>query len=305
MVLHGLLPKPLPADMLVVGQLLTHPLRPEQDSFYPDEAHEAIDDLNDFHIQLRYKDLFSVDTEGRFMTNYGAKFDLGKVYRQPHLLTVKAEQMIQRTSQNPSKAFQAVCNDAGAQAWIYEQVKAKQPLYLVIGLTELKNAVFKRAKLQDAGASKRLNEMPIERDAKVPGPLRGRSEGNLGRLGSEPHISAVFGMDIRRVAARITTPAEPHALEDIGYHWYYYDVPGSTNKEQLMIGLGEQIKANDLRMMLDLTEDDVKGNFDAINQLSYDAMSAAASPMLRASSPALRGRSPSPHPAMLRTLSQC
>ncbi|KAF1848085.1 uncharacterized protein K460DRAFT_364083 [Cucurbitaria berberidis CBS 394.84] len=303
MVLHGLVPKPLPAGDFVVGQLLVHPLHPERDSFYPDKAHAEVDDLNDFHIQLRYKDIFSVDTEGRFLTNYGAKFDLGKIYRQPNLLTVKAEQMIQRNSQYPSQAFQAVCNDPEARTWIYEQVKAGKPLYVILGLTELKNAVFKRAKLHDSGASKRLNEMPIERDAKVPRTLRGRSESNLGGLGTEPHISGVFGMDVRRVQARVTTPAEPHALEDLKYRWIYYDVPNSANKEQLMIGLGEELKANDLRLMLDLSEEDVQGNLDAISQLSLDAMSAAASPMLRPSEPALRGRSPSPNPAMLRHLS--
>lgn len=300
---QGLLPKPLPADVLVVGQLLTHPLHPERDSFYPDKAHAEIDDLNDFHIQLRYKDLFSVDTEGRFMTNYGAKFDLGRIYRQPNLLTVKAEQMIQRTSQSPSQVFQAVCNDPEAREWIYEQVKAGKPLYVVLGLTELKNAVFKRGKLRDAGASNRLNETPIEKDANVPKPLRGRSESNLGGLGTEPHISGVFGMDVRRVIARVTTPAEPHSLEDIGYRWTYHDVPNSSNKEQLMIGLGKQLKADELRLMLDLSEEDVQGNLDAISQLSLDALSAAASPMLLPSSPALRGRSPSPNPAMLRHLS--
>lgn len=236
------------------------------------------------------------------MTNYGAKFDLGRIYRQPNLLTVKAEQMIQRTSQNPSQAFEAVCNDPEARAWIYEQVKAGQPLYIIMGLTELKNATFKRAKLQDAGASKRLHETPIERDAKVPNSLRGRSEASLGGLGVEPSISGVFGVDVRHVAARVTTPAEPHSLDDIGYRWYYYNVPGSENKEQLMVGLGSPLKANDLRLMLDLTEEDVQGNLDAISNLSLDALSAAASPMLRPSEPAFRGRSPSPNPAMLRGL---
>ncbi|OAL46874.1 hypothetical protein IQ07DRAFT_143635 [Pyrenochaeta sp. DS3sAY3a] len=303
MVLHGLLPKPLPADVLVVGQLLTHPLHPERDSFYPDKAHAEVDDLNDFHIQLRYKDVFSVDTEGRFMTNYGAKFDLGRIFRQPNLLTVKAEQMIQRTSQNPSRAFRAVCNDPETRQWIVEQVAAEKPLYIVLGLTELKNATFKRAKLHDAGASNRLNETPLEKDAKVPRPLRGRTDSNLGGLGSEPHISGVFGMDIRRVVARITTPAEPHSLDDLKYRWNYYDIPDSSNKEQLMVGLGDQLKANELRLMLDLSEEDVQGNLDAISQLSLDALSAAASPMLRPYSPALRGRSPSPNPAMLRHLS--
>ncbi|KAF1935853.1 hypothetical protein EJ02DRAFT_111906 [Clathrospora elynae] len=300
MVLNALLPKPLPADALVVGQLLTDPLHPERDSFYPDKAHAEVDDLNDFHIQFRYKDLFSVDAEGRFMTNYGARFDLGRMYRQPNLLTVQAEQMIQRTSQRPSKAFQAVCNDPEARTWMVEQIKAGQPLYIVLGVTELKNATFKRAKLHDAGASNRINETPLEKDAKVPKPLRGRSESTLGGLGIEPSISGVFGMDIRRVTARVTTPEEPHELGDLGYRWYYYDVPGS-NKEQLIVGLGEQLKANDLRLMLDLTEEDVQGNLDAISKLSLDALSATASPMLKPSSPALRGRSPSPHPAMLRS----
>jgi hypothetical protein len=297
---HGLLPKPLPADVLVVGQLLTDPLHPERDSFYPDQAHAEVDDLNDFHIQLRYKDVFSVDAEGRFMTNYGAKFDLGRIFRQPNLLTVKAEQMIQRTSQHPAQAFEAVCNDPEARTWIYEQVQAGKPLYIVLGLTELKNATFKRAKLHDAGASNRLTETAIERDAKVPKPIRGKFESTLGGLGTEPSISGVFGMDVRQVRARITTPAEPHSLDDIGYRWSYYDVPGSADKEQLMVGLGAPLKANDLRLMLDLSEEDVQGNLDAISKLSLDALSAAASPMLRPSEPMLRGRSPSPHPSMLR-----
>lgn len=297
---HGLLPKPLPADIFVIGQLLTHPLHPERDSFYPDRALAEIDDLNDFHIQLRYKDLFSVDAEGRFLTNYGAKFDLGRVYRQPNLLTVRAEQMIQRTSQNSSQAFQAACSDPEARAWIHEQVQAGQPLYIVLGITELKNATFKRAKLHDAGASNRLNEAPIEKDAKVPKSIRGRSEAGLGGLASESTISGVFGIDVREVRARITTPAEPHTLEDIGYRWSYYDVPNNDNKEQLMVGLGKPLKANDLRLMLDLTEEDVQENLDAISKLSLDIASAATSPMLRPMEPALRGRSPSPHPSMLR-----
>ncbi|KAF2179822.1 hypothetical protein K469DRAFT_594550 [Zopfia rhizophila CBS 207.26] len=295
MVLHGLLPKPLPADEVTVGQLLVHPLHPEQDGFYSQQAHAEIDDLNDYHIQLRYKDLFSVDTEGRFMTNYGAKFELGRIYRQPNLLTVNAEQMIQRTSQHPTRVFEAVCEDPEARAWLYNMAKEGKEFYIVVGVTELKNAVFRRAKLQDAGASNRLNELPIEKGAKVP---RGvRRDSTLGQ-GTEARISGVFGMDVRRVAARITRPEEPHSLSDIGYRWIYHDFPDSKNKEQLMVGLGKPLKANELRLMLDLSEEDVQTNLDHISQLSLDALSASASPLLRPSSPALRGRSPSPHPSL-------
>ena len=59
-----------------------------------------------------------------------------------------------------------------------------------------------------------------------------------------------------------------------------------------------QDKANELRLMLDLSEEDVQSNLDAISQLSLSALSAASSPLLRPGSPALRGRSPSPHPAV-------
>ncbi|KAF2467872.1 uncharacterized protein BDR25DRAFT_305318 [Lindgomyces ingoldianus] len=295
MVLHGLLPKPLPADEVTVGQLLVHPLHPEKDGFYSEQAHAEIDDLNDYHIQLRYKDLFSVDAEGRFMTNYGAKFDLGRIYRQPNLLRVSAEQMIQRTSMQPARAFEAVCEDPEARAWILNLPGDNKEFYIVVGVTELKNAVFRRAKLQDAGASNRLNELPIEKGAKVPRAVR--RDSTLG-LGTEAHVSAVFGMDVRRVSARITRPEEPHTLSDLGFRWYYHDIPGSEHKEQLMIGLGGALKANELRLMLDLSEEDVQANLDTISQLSLDALSAAASPMLRPSSPALRGRSPSPHPTL-------
>ncbi|KAF1967432.1 hypothetical protein BU23DRAFT_483609 [Bimuria novae-zelandiae CBS 107.79] len=297
MVLHGLLPKPLPSSDVVVGQLVTHPLYPERDGFYSQQAHETIDELNDYHIQLRYKDVFSVDNEGRFMSSYGSKYELGRIYRQPNLLTVAAEQMIQRTSQQPLEAFHAVCNDSDAQQWIYNLAKQQKDFYLVVGTTELHKAVFKRAKLRDAGVSRNLNEAPIEKDARVPRALSRRNS-TLGRLGSEPSISGVFGMDVRRCVARISTPAEPHKLEDISYHWFYYDVPGSANKEQLIVGLGDALKANELRLMLDLSEETVQGNLDAISQLSLDALSAAASPLLKPSSPALRGRSPSPHPQL-------
>lgn len=294
---NALLPRPLSANDVVVGQLLSHPLHPERDCFYSDLAHDEIDQLNDTHIQTRYRDLFSVDSEGRFMRNYGAKFDLGKVYRQPNLLRVKAEQIIQRTCQHPVQAFEAVCNDPEAQKWIYELAKQDQPFYMVVGITELHKAFFTRAKLQDAGASARLAETPIEKNARVPRAVARRGS-VLGGIGSEPYVSGVFGMDVRRCVARITTPQEPHHLEDIGYRWFYYNVPGSASKEQLMVGMGEPVKADTLRLMLDLTEEDVQTNLDAISQLSLDALSAAASPMLRPSSPALRGRSPSPHPML-------
>ena len=295
MVLHGLLPKPLPSDEVTVGQLLVHPLRPDQDGFYSQLAHDDIDALNDYHIQLRYRDLFSVDAQGRFMTNYGAKFDLGRIYRQPHLLTVNAEQMIQRTSQSAVSTFEAVCSDPEAQQWIYELAIKGQDFYIVVGVTELKNAVFRRARLQDAGASSRLTETPLEKGAKVPRSVR--SDAKLGS--GETHVSGVFGMDVRRVSARVSRPEEPHQLSDLGFRWSYFDIPGRP-REQLMVGLGGPLKANELRLMWDMSEEDVQVNLDAISRLSMDALSAAASPLLRPSSPALRGRSPSPHPTSLR-----
>ncbi|OCL09130.1 hypothetical protein AOQ84DRAFT_354162 [Glonium stellatum] len=292
---NALLPKPLPSDEVAVGQFLIHPLHPERDGFYSDKAAEAVDELNDYFIQLRYKDVFSVDQEGRFAQSYGAKFDLGKIYRQPNLLTVAAEQMVQRVSRSPHEAFEAVCADPEAREWIAGLARAGQEFFFVAGITEFKNAVFKRAALQDGGASSRLRETPIEKGAKVPRVVR--RDTKLG-LGTDVRLSGVFGMDVRRVRARITRPEEPHAVSDLGWYWTYYDIPGQHL--QLMIGLDDPLQPDELRLMLNLSEEDVKGNLDAISSLSMHALSAAASPLLKASSPALRGRSVSPHPAMLR-----
>lgn len=292
----ALLPKPIPSDEVTVGQLLVHPLHPEIDGFFSEKQAAAVDELNDYFIQLRYKDLFCVDTEGRFAQNFGAKFDLGQVYRKPNLLSVTAEQMIQRISKRPYAAFETVCEDPHAQAWIAELAKDEKPFYIVMGVTEFKNAVFKRAVLQDGGVSSRLKEQPIEKGAKVPRAVRRNS--TLG-LGTETHLSGVFGMDVRRVKARISRAQEPHSIEDLDLNWLYYDLPGSPGS-QLMIGLGNSLKAEELRLMLDLSDEDVKGNLEVISSLSMDALHAAASPMLRPSSPALRGRSPSPNPATIR-----
>ncbi|KAF2816596.1 uncharacterized protein BDZ99DRAFT_458452 [Mytilinidion resinicola] len=292
----ALLPKPLPADEVNVGQLLIHPLHPELDGFFSEKQAAAVDELNDYFIQLRYKDLFSVDTEGRFAQNFGAKFDLGQVYRKPNLLSVSAEQMIQRISKHPYAAFETVCSDPDAQAWIAELAKEEKACYIVLGITEFKNAVFKRAVLQDGGVSNRLKEQPIEKGAKVPRSVR--RDSTLG-LGTEAHLSGVFGMDVRRIKARISRVQEPHTVEDLKWNWIYYNLPGSPGL-QLMIGLGESLKAEELRLMLDLSDEEVKGNLHVISNLSMDALQAAASPMLRPSSPALRGRSPSPNPATMR-----
>jgi hypothetical protein len=292
----ALLPKPIASDEVAVGQLLVHPLHPEIDGFFSETQAAAVDELNDYFIQLRYKDLFSVDTEGRFAQNFGAKFDLGQVYRKPNLLSVAAEQMIQRISKRPLAAFETVCADPEAQAWITELARQEKPAYIVMGVTEFKNAVFKRAMLQDGGISNRLKVQPIEKGAKVPRVVR--RDSTLG-LGTEARLSGVFGMDIRRVKARISTVQEPHLIEDLKWSWIYHDIPGSEG-EQLMVGLGESLKAEELRLMLDLSDEDVRGNLDAISSLSMDALHDAASPMLKPSSPALRGRSPSPNPATMR-----
>ncbi|OCK75747.1 hypothetical protein K432DRAFT_385965 [Lepidopterella palustris CBS 459.81] len=290
---NALLPKPLPSDELAVGQFITHPLKPELDGFYSSTAAGSVDELNDYFIQLRYKDVFSLDQEGRFAQSYGAKFDLGKIYRKPNLLSVLAEQMIQRVSKKPLQAFEAVCADPEALAWITDMVEKGQDFFFVAGITEFKNAVFKRAVLQDGGVSNKLREEPIEKGAKVPKAVR--RDSILG-LGTEANLSGVFGMDVRRVMARIGRPEEPHTIGDLKAKWVYHKIPDS--ELQLMVGLGEQVQADELRSMLDLTEEDVQVNLDNISRLGMDALTAAASPLLKASSPALRGRSPSPHPGM-------
>src|ERR1051326_469207 len=143
----SLLPKPLASDQLALGQFLTKPLHPEIDSFVSAVSSE-VEELSDCFIYARYKDLFSLDRDGRFAQSYGAKFDLGKIWRQRNLLAVQAEQMISRTLENPIEAFEMICGDPETRNWILNMTKAgHEQFFFVCGIKELKNARFKRAKL--------------------------------------------------------------------------------------------------------------------------------------------------------------
>lgn len=296
----SLLPKPLPSDQLFLGQFLSQPLHPEIDSFASASTSE-IDELSDFFIHARYKDLFSLDAEGRFAQSYGARFDLGRVWRQRSLLSVTAEQVISRTLESAREAFELVCNDPETREWLFERAQnGAQTLYFVVGIKELKNAKFKRAKLGDGGLSGKLLETALENDARVPRSVKSKVA-TAANSTAETCLSGVFGLDIRKVKARINHPQEPHALDDLGYMWTYYPVPGdSGSPKQLMIGLGDAVPAEELRYMLNPSEEEVAINLEAISAMSEHALSTTHSPMLRADSPHLRGRSPSPLPPSLR-----
>jgi len=250
-----LLPKPLPADEIAVGQFLANPLDPMHNTFFS-TASPSDEDLSDFHIQMRYRDLFSLDPSGHFAASYGSKCDLGKVWRKQNLLSVQADQMIYRSLKEPGLAFDAICRDPEAREWITELAARKRPFYWVAGIKELRNAKFKHAQPSESG----LVEMPIEPTTRVP--MVVRRDSTMGEV--EAQNSGVFGMDIRKVQARIGSPEEPHSLEDLDWSWNYFDIPGDG---QLMIGLGEPVSGDELRQMAHWMER------DAGSETSYDSAS--------------------------------
>jgi hypothetical protein len=255
---------------------------------------------SDCFIHSRYKDLFSLDSHGRFAQAYGAKFDLGKVWRQRNLCTVNADQMIHRMLDNPTEAFDAICEDQEVQEWIMKQ---KQPcqIYFVTGIKELKNARFKKAQLGDGGISKRLLETPLAGDARVPRSVKVKDVGGAGSPnGKETVLNGVFGLAVSSVKARVNNIEEPHEPGDVGYLWSYKRIEVDGAVKQLMIGLGPPVPAEVLKDMLDPSEDDVAIDLSALSAMSESALTATHSPMLMAHSPAFRGRSPSPNPSALR-----
>ncbi|KAF2817850.1 uncharacterized protein BDZ99DRAFT_531107 [Mytilinidion resinicola] len=149
----ALLPKTVPSGEANVVQLLIHTLHPELDSFVSAKHAAAVDELNGYVIQLPYKDLFGVDTESRIPQNFGAKFDLS-TWAKPI-----ASQLVERArgADNPAHHTAPFPRHrdhvrGGAQIrWCGPELAKDEVCYIVLGITELKNAAFEREMPQGMG----------------------------------------------------------------------------------------------------------------------------------------------------------
>jgi len=142
----AILPHPLPAENLVVGQLVSNAseLNPT-----------ALEDRDYDDIGSRwYKDVVLIDSKsGRFTESLGGVMYLNKALDDGmEIGTIEAREMRVRLLKDDSAALKKVLKDGKTQAWVRERVKSGE-VGFVTAARQVTNASYKRAMLVDRGSN--------------------------------------------------------------------------------------------------------------------------------------------------------
>ncbi|KAF1847964.1 uncharacterized protein K460DRAFT_363974 [Cucurbitaria berberidis CBS 394.84] len=168
----AILPKPLPADELPCGQLVSKKSK---------HTPTALEDRDYDDIGTRwYKDVFFFNTDsGHFVESFGGTHLLQKpLDKGTEAGTIEAEEQRVRLLKDENASLQKVWQDEAAKKWIKEQDEAG----FVIAHRQVSNASYKRARLVDVGnnnwevvrevggednsGKRRNSELPIRTDSK-------------------------------------------------------------------------------------------------------------------------------------------
>ncbi|KAF2177464.1 hypothetical protein K469DRAFT_732432 [Zopfia rhizophila CBS 207.26] len=138
------LPTPLAADKLLVGQLLSK----SNEKFTPNTLEDR--DYDDVGSRW-YKDVILVDeATSRFREGLGANHLISKPAAGIEVGTIEAEEMRVRLLKDPSAALKKVTGSLEGKAWL-EQHGGKGEVGFVTAVREVTNASYKRAGLVEAG----------------------------------------------------------------------------------------------------------------------------------------------------------
>ena len=143
-----LLPCPMAADQLPIGQLVTMTSK-----FTPTTLEDR--DYDDIGLQW-YKDVILLSTSsGKFKESLGGQHLVQKpLDADTEAGTIEAEQMRVRMFKDAEAALRkAVLKDDGAEAaeWLKERVERGEDVGFVTAVREVLNASYKHAKLVDVG----------------------------------------------------------------------------------------------------------------------------------------------------------
>ncbi|KAI8933080.1 hypothetical protein NX059_009724 [Plenodomus lindquistii] len=137
----AILPKPLPAEKLPCGQLVS-----KASKHTPTVLEDR--DFDDIGTQW-YKDVIFLDAStGHFTESFGGTHLVQKpLEKGTEAGTIEAEEQHVRMLKNADAALQKVWQDQEAKKWIQSQDEAG----FVVAHREVSNASYKRARLVDAG----------------------------------------------------------------------------------------------------------------------------------------------------------
>lgn len=148
----------------------------------------------------------------------------------------------------PIRAFDALREDQSAQTYFRSMASRNRPLYYVTGIQKLKNPTLQRAVAKEGSLTS--VEPTAEPKLRLPMHMRRDSAMDINDASNE----AVFGIQVRKVRCRVGSSEEPHPIDDIGYTWSYHKI--DQDGLQLAIGLGDVLKATELRALAGIVDED-------------------------------------------------
>lgn len=203
------LSSPLPSQALQLGALLSDPFVPKAETF--SSSTYSLQSLEDKYVESSYKDTI---------------IRRGESPEAEDTVSVEAEEMTYRHLRQVTKAFESLCKDPETLSYFTRKANGERPLYFVTGVQELRNASVipaspEASTVANAGQTTKL-PTHVRRDS--------------GMDATQSAAEEIFGIEVRKVRARLGRPDEPHQLEDIDYQWSYISLEDDV---QLSIGLGE------------------------------------------------------------------
>lgn len=227
----ALLPCPLAASSLTLGQLIVDPFNPASNSFALSTPSPS-----NSKTEPKYNEIISQDDEGGLISRVSTNSSQSR----DNLLLVQAEHSEHLSLQQPTKSFDALSKDESAQKFFRRISHRNQTLYYVVGIQKLKNPVYKRVAVKD-GAITEASAGP-----KLRLPTHPRRDSGADIDGNTNDNDSVLAVELRKVRCHIGSADEPHSLEDIGFSWNYLRIEDDL---QLSIGLGKAVTSAELQAL--------------------------------------------------------
>lgn len=239
------LPTPLLAGSLSLGQLIADPTTSETACFKPSSEPSC----HPPQTQRRFNSTATHDETLRFLpTTSQRAFSLRETQ-----IVVKAESSTHASLSKPRAAFNELCQNAAARSYLHKSSPQHQDLYYVTGIQTLKNPSFQIRGESGVGVASALPARQIRLPMHVK-----RVDSAFGIDGARTVNGtvdeAIFAVELWKVRCRVGLRSEPHGADDVGYAWSYYKLEDS--EMQLAIGLGKALKAEEMLALAGMQVED-------------------------------------------------
>lgn len=255
-----LLPKVFPLSLVNLGQLLPNPLNPSFNSCVP-EGPITEDDYSKLE-EKEYIARLTLEKSGKLKASLTKLFGVFFGVRTANAMGLYAPTAFHLELKQPEAMLRRVVEEPEVQAWLNEMAQYRRPVYFVVGLQVIIDAVFKQQINKRGEAGVNLH-VPLG----VAGRFSAHSgAGPTGLVKGEGYVEgkilgeSVLGILVRKVDYKLRNSSDrPTLLEESVWKYPYERVKGDREEEslELAVSIGDYVGDDDLGDMSDgLGEDD-------------------------------------------------